>query len=99
MMGIKMAEATTTDRRVDTVPLATPSDPVGSSLLRMTRFERRWLLRVFEILLPRGADPRIPLGAADVPMGRFVDDLLAASSLEFIAGLRLCLWMVMLAPL
>jgi hypothetical protein len=32
-------------------------------------------------------------------MGRFVDDLLASASLEFVAGLRLCLWMVMLAPL
>jgi hypothetical protein len=100
MMGIRMAEpATVTDRRVDPMPLAAPSDPAGSSLLRMTRFERRWLLRVFEALLPRGADPRIPFGAADVPMGRFVDDLLAESPLEFIAGLRLCLWMLMLAPL
>jgi hypothetical protein len=95
-----MAEpATVTDRRVDLSSLAPPGDPVGSSLLRMTRVERRWLVRVFEVLLPRGADPRIPVGAADVPMGRFVDDLLAASGLEFVAGLRLCLWMVMLAPL
>jgi hypothetical protein len=100
MMGARMAEpATLTDRRVDLTSLAPAGDPVGSSLLRMFRFERRWLVRVFEVLLPRGADPRIPLGAADVPMGRFVDDLLADSSLEFVAGLRLCLWMMMLAPL
>jgi hypothetical protein len=98
MMGARMAEPAT-DRRVDLTSLAPPSDPVGSSLLRMWRFERRWLVRVFEVLLPRGADPRVPVGAADVAMGRFVDDLLADSSLEFIAGLRLCLWMMMLAPL
>jgi hypothetical protein len=100
MMGLKMAEtATATDRRLDLTSLAPPGDPVGSSLLRMTRFERRLLVRVFEVLLPRGADPRVPFGAADVPMGRFVDDLLAESGLEFVAGLRLCLWMVMLAPI
>src|SRR5262249_31368131 len=64
----------------------------------MLRFERRWLVRTFEVILPRGADPRVPFGAADVPMGSFVDDLLACSSLEFVAGLRLCLWMTMLAP-
>jgi hypothetical protein len=95
-----MAEpATLTDRDVALASMAPASDPVGSSLLRMLRFERRWLVRVFEVLLPGGADPRIPVGAADVPMGRFVDDLLAASSLEFVAGLRICLWMLMLAPL
>jgi hypothetical protein len=65
----------------------------------MFRFERRWLVRVFETLLPRGADARIGAGAADVPMGRFVDDLLAHAPLEFVAGLRIVLWIVMVAPL
>jgi hypothetical protein len=99
-MGATMAEpATTMERRVGPMPLAPASDPTGSSLLRMLHFERRWLVRTFEVIVPRDADPRVPLGAADVPMGRFVDDLLACSSLEFIAGLRLCLWMTMLASL
>jgi hypothetical protein len=100
MTGIKVAEpAIATERRADRSVLAPPSDPMGSSLFRMLRFERRWLVRVFELLLPRGADDRMPFGAADVPMGRFVDDLLREASLEFVAGLRICLWMVMLAPM
>jgi len=67
-------------------------------VLRLLGFERRWLVRVFEHLLPSGADARLVLGAADVPMERFVDDLLSHASLEFIVGLRFCLWMLMLAP-
>jgi len=78
--------------------LRPPGEPAQGSLFRMFRFERRWLLRVFETLLPGKADPRLVLGAADVPMGRFVDDLLAHSPLEFVMGLRLVLWVVLLAP-
>jgi len=98
-MGAKMANPLTTIARGGAAHSLAPVDPAGSSLARMLRFERRWLVRVFENLLPRGADPRLSLGAADVPMGRFVDDLLASSPLEFTVGLRLCLWMTMLAPL
>ncbi|HEX9294997.1 MAG TPA: hypothetical protein VF881_04160 [Polyangiaceae bacterium] len=65
----------------------------------MLRFERRWLLRVFETLIPAGVDRQMPMGAADVPMHRFIDDLLEHAPLEFIIGLRACLWMIMLSPL
>jgi len=67
-------------------------------VLRMFGFERRWLVRAFEHLLPSGADPRLDIGAEDVPMRRFVDDLVARASLEFVTGLRLCTWLVMFAP-
>jgi hypothetical protein len=80
-------------------PLAPPHDPVGSSVLRMLRFERRWLLRVFETILPSGIAPQLPRGAAGVPMGRFVDDFAAHAPLLAMIGLRAGLWMVMLAPL
>src|SRR6266511_1909552 len=100
MMQSAMAERTTgVEPGIDLTTLAPASDPVGSSALRMLRFERRWLVRVFEKLLPRGADARLGISAADVPMGRFVDDLLAHAPLEFVMGLRLCLWMVRLAPI
>ena len=79
--------------------LAAPSEPAGRSPLRLFRFERRWLARVFETVLPSGADPTMPLGARDVPMGRFVDDLLANVPPLTVLGLRAALWMVMLAPL
>jgi hypothetical protein len=80
-------------------PLAPPRDPVGGSVLRLLRFERRWLVRVFETILPSGIAPQVTRGAADVPMGRFVDDFAAHAPLMALAGLRVGLWMVMLAPL
>lgn len=79
--------------------VAPPRAPRGSSALRGFGFERRWLVRVFEALIPSGADARMPFGAADAPMGAFVDDLLARAPLEFVLGLRATLWLIMLAPL
>ena len=72
------------------------ADPRGGSLLRLLRFERRWLVSVFEVVLP--SEGPLGLGAADVPMGRFVDDLLARMPLQAVLGLRAALWMLMLAP-
>jgi hypothetical protein len=79
--------------------LADRTDPAGSSPLRLFRFERRWLTRIFQAILPSGAHPRMPLGARDVPAGRFVDDLLASAPLLSVLGLRAALWLVMAAPL
>src|SRR5688500_12436877 len=84
--------------RPDQSALAAPSEPVGSSALRLFRFERRWLVRIFESLLPSGVAPRFPIVAADVPMGRFIDDLLRHAPLLSVIGLRAGLWMLMLAP-
>jgi hypothetical protein len=80
-------------------PLATPHDPVGSDLLRLLRFERRWLLRIFAAILPSGGDPAQPRGAADVPLGRFIDDFAVHAPLITLIGLRAAVWLVMLAPL
>src|SRR5688572_803777 len=95
-----MAATTHTGQLVRTVSSTVPgpSDPQGSSLLRLFRFERRWLIRVFEAVLPAGEDS-LGLGAADVPMGRFADDFLARAPLTAVLGLRGALWLVMLAPL
>jgi hypothetical protein len=78
---------------------APPAPPRGGSLARFFNFERRWLMHVFEIVIPSGADPRLPMGAAQAPMGAFVDHLLERAPLEFVLGLRACLWMTLLAPL
>ena len=83
----------------DLAALAAPSEPTGRSLLRLFRFERRWLAARVRDRPPLDADPTMPLGARDVPMGRFVDDLLANAPLLTVLGLRAALWMVMLAPL
>jgi hypothetical protein len=82
----------------DAPVLAAPAPPAGGNWWRLTNRERRWLLVVLEAAIPSGVDPRIPIGAADVPLGRFVDDLLDAAPLKFVFGLRACLWLVLLAP-
>jgi hypothetical protein len=79
-------------------PLAPPGDPTGSSVLRMFRFERRWLLRIFETIFPGAIAPQLPKGAADMPLGRFIDDFAVHAPLQALAGLRVGIWMVMLAP-
>ena len=62
-------------------------------------FERRMLLVIFETVVPSGVNPNFPKGARDVPMDRFLRDLLAHAPMHFCLGLRACLWIVMLAPL
>jgi hypothetical protein len=74
-------------------------DPVDSSALRMFRAERRFLVRIFEVLLPSRSDARLALGARDVPMGSFVDDLLRSAPLKSVLGIRLSLWVILLSPL
>jgi hypothetical protein len=62
-------------------------------------FERRWLLAVLEAILPSGAHPRLDLGARDLPLDRFVDDLLLRAPTLAVLGLRASLWVITLAPL
>ncbi len=73
--------------------------PRGGGALRLFNFERRWLVSVFAVVIPAGVDPRMPYGAEQAPMNRFVDDLLGHAPLQFVIGLRACLWMMMLSPL
>src|SRR5690348_11173672 len=60
--------------------------------------ERRWLLDVFDAVLPGGTTEKVPLGAKDVPLGRFLDDLFASAPAHFCLGLKACCWFVTLAP-
>jgi hypothetical protein len=64
--------------------------------VRLAGFERRWLLAVFAAILPSGAHDRLSLGAADLPLSGFVDDLFRAAPLETRLGVRAALWVVML---
>lgn len=73
--------------------------PRGGGAPRLFNFERRWLVAVLEVVIPAGADERMPYGAPQAPMGRFVDDLVEHAPLQFVMGLRACLWMVILSPL
>jgi hypothetical protein len=67
--------------------------------MTLSGLERRWLLCVFDTVVPSGATPRLPIGAKDAPMERFIDDLFARAPLHFLLGLRACLWILAFAPL
>ena len=66
--------------------------------MTLSGFEKRWLLVIFETLVPSGADERFLEGAKDAPMDRFVDDLLSHAPLHFCLGVRACLWILTLSP-
>ena len=90
----------TTDIRRGAAPVTPPAaaDPRGSHPLRLFRRKRRWVVRLFETVLPRPEEGPLALGAADLPLGAFVDDLVTHAPLSAVLGLRLALWLVMLAP-
>src|ERR1041384_1600454 len=67
--------------------------------MTLASFEKRWLLVIFETVVPSGANERMPLGARDAPMDRFIDDLLAHAPLHFCLGLRACIWILTLSPI
>jgi hypothetical protein len=93
-----MLVTTRTGQRAAEVALPGRVEPRGSSLLRLLRFERRWVVAIFETVLPAG-EPGLSLGAADAPLGRFLDDFLARAPLTAVLGLRASLWLLMLSPL
>jgi hypothetical protein len=64
----------------------------------LLNFERRWLLAIISTILPSAVGERLPWGAADAPLGAFLDDLLDSAPLKFVAGVRACVWMVVLSP-
>ena len=78
--------------------LAAPAPPAGSHALRLFNFERRWLLAIICTILPSGSAERLPWGATDAPLGSFLDDLLDSAPLKFVAGVRACVWLVVLSP-
>jgi hypothetical protein len=67
--------------------------------MKLFGFERRWLLLVFETILPASDDPRFPQGALELGAGRYLDSLLRTAPSDFALGLRLCTWLLMFAPL
>lgn len=64
--------------------------------MRLLRFEKRWLMRIFDAIIPSGADPRLPIGATDLPMERFADELMVHSPARVAFGYRGAIWLVSL---
>lgn len=62
--------------------------------MRLLDVERRWLGTLFETILPSEADERLALGARDVPMDAFLDDLTLHAPTHFNAGLRGSIWLL-----
>ncbi len=66
--------------------------------MKLLTFERRWLLSVFDAIMPANASPQLPWGARDLPLERFVDDLTQISPKQFRLGLRATIWLIALSP-
>jgi hypothetical protein len=60
-------------------------------------FERRWLASVFTAILPASADGRFP-GAAALGIERYIDALFRDAPRGVTLGLRVCTWLLALAP-
>lgn len=61
---------------------------------RMFAFERRWLLALFEAVLPGGAAERLPVGATGREVEVFADDLYGHMPAQAALGLRLATWVL-----
>ncbi len=62
-------------------------------------FEVHVAVKMCEAIYPSGADPRLPLGAKDVGIDRFIPRLLAVIPLQAALVLRLAVWVVLFSPL
>ncbi|RME04124.1 MAG: hypothetical protein D6812_04555 [Deltaproteobacteria bacterium] len=67
--------------------------------MKFFSFERRWLLEIFEAILPGETNDRLELGARDLPMVAFLEDFLEHAPWRMRAGLRGALWVVQFSPL
>lgn len=62
--------------------------------MRLFGFEKRWLLRIFDAILPSGSDERLPVGAADLPMDRFADEVMVVAPSRVAFGVRGAIWLI-----
>ncbi len=65
--------------------------------MSLTRIERSWARVVFETMFP-SVDARVP-GAASMDTGAALDDVCRTVPSRVALGIRLALWIVVLAPL
>jgi hypothetical protein len=66
----------------------------GRDDVRLFGFEKRWLLRIFDAIIPSGADERLPVGACDLPMDRFADEVMVYAPPRAAFGVRGAIWLV-----
>jgi hypothetical protein len=61
---------------------------------RFGRRERRVALAIFDAIFPSGANDRVPMGASDVDMEGFLEDLEASYPPAVQLGVRGLLWLI-----
>ena len=52
------------------------------------------MLRIFDAVLPNGSDERLPVGAVDLPMDRYTDEIMRYSPTRVAFGIRAAAWLV-----
>src|SRR5258706_2747986 len=68
-------------------------------MIPLASFERRWVRAVWDTIF-RGADRGAsPLGATDLDVDGFLDELFAQAPFESSLGLRAAIWFLAMAPL
>jgi hypothetical protein len=68
--------------------------------VRVTRLENALTVALFDGVFPSGGDPRLPRGAAELQVGRFVDDLYRRGPQPTVLGIRLVFLLLgLFAPL
>lgn len=67
--------------------------------MRWLSFERRWLAAIWATIFPSGTQGGLALGARDVALDRFLDELVAFAPARVTLGARVCVWLLTLCPL
>lgn len=57
-------------------------------------FEKRWLLRICDAVLPTASHRDLEIGANTLPLAGFLDDLYRSAPTQFLLGVRLATWVV-----
>lgn len=66
--------------------------------MSLTKLERNWARVVLGTMFPSSADPRVP-GADSIDAGASLDDVCRTVPPRVALGLRVALWLLVLAPL
>lgn len=64
--------------------------------MRLLPFERRWMVAIFEAILPSGTSSSVPIGPSDLPMGRFADEVIRVAPARQAFGFRAATWIIAL---
>lgn len=67
--------------------------------MKMTRIERRWARDIMATIYPRAADPRLPMGIADLDTDAFCVDVMRSFPWLSAIGFRAVVFLITMSPL